>query len=375
MAVKVVVRNNKQIIVPLRFGRAVDGAPVIDAPDVDDRGFAMGNRPGTWGSTNARGAMVGITAGDTVRIKLRREDIDDFGKLKLFATSSDTNVVTVVDSDQQIGAEGIFSIKGLVDVISTPVKIQIHMNSTTGPVLAEMEPHIFQLRQLRTVAHLVTITGAGGSVKTTRTAQDLVDLFNQVNAIWRAAGVEFTYNPAEIRDGAADTIHLATAGIVTTNLAAGQAPEFDRLMNLNKANGAVNVYCVHGSQDPSGWDGLTSAKDANPAAFGSALVDGEQQGQRPLGAQASAMVLAHELGHYLDLQHYNENAAGTTVRSDIWTERRLMDAAFPSQDPPYHFNVGYGDGQQGVVIDLKCLRGDPTDGDLAVARRRSLDAV
>jgi len=44
MSVRVKVRNNRQIIVPLRFGRAVMGDPVVDAPDVDDRGFAMGNR-------------------------------------------------------------------------------------------------------------------------------------------------------------------------------------------------------------------------------------------------------------------------------------------------------------------------------------------
>ncbi len=65
MAVQVKVRHDRQIICPIRFTRAATGPPVIDAPEVDDRGFAMGNRAGTWGQSRARGAMVGITEGDT----------------------------------------------------------------------------------------------------------------------------------------------------------------------------------------------------------------------------------------------------------------------------------------------------------------------
>ena len=71
-------------------------------------------------------------------------------------------MVTVESPQGALADDGIFSIKGLIDVISVPVKIQVHLGSATGPVLAEMEPHIFQLRQLNIAAHLVTINGSGG---------------------------------------------------------------------------------------------------------------------------------------------------------------------------------------------------------------------
>lgn len=157
MAIRVKVRNNRQIIVPIRFARAVTGGVVIDATDVDDRGFAMGNRPGTWGSTNARSAMVTMTEGDTVRIKVVREDIDD--SAPLFVTSTDTGVVTVSGSAGPLGADGVFSITGVVDAIRRDVKIQVHLGAVDGPVLGEIEPHIFQIHRVRVVAHLVTING------------------------------------------------------------------------------------------------------------------------------------------------------------------------------------------------------------------------
>jgi hypothetical protein len=357
MSVKVKVRNNRQIIVPLRFGRAVTGDSVADAPDVDDRGFAMGNRPGTWGSTNARGAMVGITAGDTVRIKVRREDID--GTAKLFVTSSDTNVVTVTAPAGELAVDGIFSIKGLIDVISVPVKIQVHLGSTTGPVLAEMEPHIFQLRQLRVVAHLVTINGTAPA----RTADSLVQLFQDVNVIWRAAGIEFLFNTAETLN---DSINgFATAGTVTTNLSANPPTfgEFSRVINLTPDRNAVNVYFVQAANE---FTGLTLDHDsARPSGFGVALID--------IG---NAHDLAHELGHFLDLDiHAGEDREGHHARDDVVSERRMMFDFDPlaSAQPAYRHDVGYGDLVPGNLIDLKDFTADASDGALARSRRRSLN--
>ncbi len=356
MSVRVKVRNNRQIIVPLRFGRAVTGSSVADAPDVDDRGFAMGNRPGTWGSTSARGAMVGITAGDTVHIKVRREDID--GTAKLFVTSSDTSVVTVTAPQGELAVDGIFSIKGLVDVISVPVKIQVHLGSATGPVLGEMEPHIFQLRQRRVVAHLVTINGT----PTTRSKDTLVQLFQDVNVVWRAAGIEFLYNKDETLN---DPINgFATAGTVSTNLHANPPTwgEFSRVLNLRPDANAVNVYFVKSANE---WTGLTfDNENARPNGYGVVLVD-----------NGNAHDLAHELGHFLDLDlHAGEDTAGHHVRDDVDSERRMMFDWDPldNAQPAYRHDVGYGDLVPGNLIDLKDFGADPTDGALARSRRRSL---
>src|SRR5205085_3141522 len=161
MAVRVKVRRNRQIIVPVRFGRAVTGPPVIDAHDIDDRGFAMGTRPGTWGSTDARGAMASVTEGDTVRVKVLREDLDDTAPL--FVTSTNPGAAAIVGAAGPLAADGIFSLRGAVDSKNVPVKIQVHLGAVDGPVLGEMEPHIFQLRQVRVRAHLVTINVGGNA--------------------------------------------------------------------------------------------------------------------------------------------------------------------------------------------------------------------
>jgi len=358
MAIQVKVRNNRQIIVPLRFGRAVTGRTVIDAPDVDDRGFAMGDRPGSWGSTNARGAMVGITAGDTVRLKVRREDID--GTAKLFVTSTDDSVLSIVAPAGELGADGVFSVKAVTDVAKTPVKIQVHLGAADGPVLAEMEPHVFQLRQVRVVAHLVTING----VATARTADSLVPLFHNVNTVWRAAGVEFLYHKAEtVNDNVAG---FATAGTVTTNLGASPPvfAEFSQVLNLTPDPNGVNVYFVPAASES--WWGLTYDHDiARPTGYGVVIVDA-----------GNPHVVAHELGHFLDLDiHAGEDRAGHHVRDDVANERRMMFDWVPLDDtqPAYRHDVGYGNLIPGNLIDLKDFRVDASDGAVPRSRRRALN--
>ena len=65
MAILVRVQNKFQIIVPVRVDRAVRGAPVLDAPDVDDRGW-VNNRAAGLNVDTARGSLFGMTLGDTV---------------------------------------------------------------------------------------------------------------------------------------------------------------------------------------------------------------------------------------------------------------------------------------------------------------------
>jgi hypothetical protein len=355
VAIKVKVRNNRQIIVPLRFARAVTGAPVIDAPEVDDRGFAMGNRPGTWGSSDARGAMMSIAEGDTVRVKVVREDID--AGAELFVTSNNTAIVTVEGSAGPLPASGEFSLRAAVDVKNTPVKIQVHLGAVGGPVLGELEPHVFQLRQLRVRAHLVTINGT----PTVRSAADLTPLFNDANVIWRPAGIEFIYREA---DTLVDPINLAVAGQVTTNLP--NAAEFDRVIGLRPDRTAINVYFAHASNE---WLGLTTANDFNP--HGIAIVDQLTLGGTTFNSNSND--LAHELGHFLDLPlHAGENAASVHFRHDIFSERRLLFENNPFSDPlPHRGDVGYGANLRGALIDVKDFTSDPTDGSVARSRVRS----
>ena len=70
------VQNRVQVIVPVRFHRAVSGAPRIDAPDLDDRAWHNPHFT-NWTDVGVLGPIFGILQGDTVRVKLRREHLDD----------------------------------------------------------------------------------------------------------------------------------------------------------------------------------------------------------------------------------------------------------------------------------------------------------
>lgn len=379
MAVSVKVRHDRQIICPLRFGRAVTGAPAADAPDVDDRGFAMGNRAGTWGQSRARGAMVGITEGDTVKVKVLREDIDSTAPL--FATSTDPACADVVDppGGGPIPADGVFSIKGVKDFKNRAVSIQVRLGSAEGPVLGEIEPHIFQLRTLRVRIHLVSING----VATARNQASVTALFDAVNAIWRPAGIAFNLDQFVITP----VTGFAVAGQMTTNLSATPPTfnEFSRLINTNISSSRINIYCVPRSNEIRGLtfdhDAPRPAPGVTPTSegFGIVLVDA-----------ADANDFAHELGHYLDLDDHMDDLGGNNFRFDIWAHRCLMYRFNPFGDvtqprvglpiePAFRNDVGYGNQLRGALITVKNLPADGTaatavrDDEVARARRRSLN--
>ncbi len=368
MTVQVRVRHDRQIICPIRFTRAVTGVPVADAPEVDDRGFAMGSRPGTWGNSPARGAMVSIMEGDTVRIRVLREDIDDTAPL--FLTSTDTNVVSIAApaAGGPIPADGIFSLLGVRDYCNRPVRVQVRLGAIDGPVLGEIEPHIFNLRRLRLVAHLVTINGT----VTNRTAATLVNTFQAVNRIWRPVGIEFIYNEAQTRS---ENINgLAVAGTMTTRMNAttpghaGNATdwsEFSRIINLNPVANHINIYFVQAANEVFG---LTfDNRVARPNGYGVVSAD-----------NATDNSVAHELCHYLNNpDHAQQAVAGGAARQDMWTRRRLMwtPSPYAATGIAHRDEVGYGARTRGAFITVKDLPAgvDTTDRETARARRRSLN--
>jgi hypothetical protein len=377
MPVAVKVRHNRQIIVPVRFTRAVTGPPVIDAPDIDDRGFVMGARSGTWGQSKARGPMVGITEGDTIRLKVVREDIDD--TTPLFITSTNPKSVEVVSPapGERLPIDGIFRIRGVKDFANVPVAVQVRLGNENGPVIGEIEPHVFQLRTLRVRIHFTTING----VRTARTEAGLRQTFEEVNAIFRPNGIEFRID--EFVETAVNG--FATAGTVTTNL--NPAPttpptpaswdEFSRLINTNFSRTKINLYCV---VDNNGeWLGLTFDNDVRRPApgraptfegYGIAVIDSGRNN-----------TFAHELGHYLDLNDHYNTLPGGVRREDMWCRRCLMStphhwgdptAETPPQ-PAFRHDIGYGTGLRGGLMTLKNLPCDPRDDEVARTRRRALN--
>lgn len=389
MSISVHVKNGQQAIVPIRFSRAVTGGPVRNSPDVDDRAFSMGARTATWGSSPARGSQVAITEGDTVRIKILREDIE--AGAELYVSSTDPSVIEIVTpvGGDKVPNDNIIQIKGVVDKANAPVCVQIHYGSQDGPVIGELEPHVFAQIRLRLAMHFVNLEGgdtARWNADPATLQANSIALVNQVNDIWRPVGVELrSDNMQLIRDqirrnpanpARSQYLHsssgtwrsmraplgvagnFTTPGTITDNSTWGNAQyrEFDTMIRLNFVRNHVNVYCV---QNGTGWVGLSYVGDNR----GLAIDD-----------RASNFDFAHELGHYLNLVHADENAAGNDAdNKENWLLRRLMYSDWPPVAPPHRNNVGYGSGQYGALISVKKLPGDYTgaDGEVAKSRRRA----
>jgi hypothetical protein len=155
--------------------------------------------------------------------------------------------------------------------------------------------------------------------------------------------------------------NFTTAGTITDNRAwANQYREFLTLGRLNFINNRANIYCV---QIGTGWNGLSYVGMNR----GLAIADG-----------ASAYDLAHELGHYLNNNHADEDSTRAPPNQDadnkeIWLVRRLMYSAWPAAAPPHRNNVGYGANQYGALISVKKLGGNYSnvDGELSRSRRRA----
>jgi hypothetical protein len=312
--------------------------------------------------------MVGITEGDTVRIKVLREDIEDLAPL--FVTSTDTAVVTVVapPGGGPLPADNIFSITGVKDLANRPVAVQVRIGDANGPIIGEIEPHVFQQRTLRVRAHLVTINGTA----TARTAASLVNTFADVNRIWRPCGIQFTYNQA---DTMTEVINgFSVAGQMTTSMntttaghtnTANDWAEFSSIINTRPVNSHINVYFTQAANEVFG---LTfNNKVARPNGYGIVSAD-----------PATSNSVAHELCHYLDNPNHAQQAlAPGAAHQDIWARRRLMWTPSPWNPSAiaHQNNVGYGANTRGALMTVKehPATVDVTDNELARARRRALN--
>jgi hypothetical protein len=405
MPIPLRVRNKQHIVVPVRFGRAVTGAAQTDAPDVDDRGFAMGSRPAKWGKSTARGAMVGVTVGDSVRLKILAEDIDS--SAPLFVTSSNSKIVDVVDPPNggPLTNDGVFVLRGIADLIQQPVFIKVHLGGLDGPVIGELEPHVFTLVTLRVRAHMVEIDGAlnPGEQREPlkRKEQDLPALFKFVNDIWRPAGIEFKVLDPILRQSItlSRQARVMRAVVQKVNKNPKKPPEIisrdsaeafkiiKDLANREKIP-VINVFFVRQFQDrvktldPDVPDiDVEQEQNSNIAGEGISKKASAGRGHGLLLADedkgGDGITLAHEFGHYLGLEdHADELPAPADGRLDMWSCRRLMFSSLPPTAPPFppfRNDTGYGANRRGALITLKDLKADPNDGETARARKTAVE--
>lgn len=360
-----------QRIIPLRFTRAITGAPVIGKPDIDDHGCYRT----TVTLNNDHGHVVGVTEGGEAEIKVKRERISK--DAELFVTSSDTAKMTVTVSGGTNALpkanEANLKIKGIAGIAGAnpnTAKAEIRYGSATGPIVGEISVWVFRKIEVKLSPHnhkikTAAVAGIGSSV-------DIPAVIELVKAFWEPCGIKFLVDPV----------------ITTTDLtfaAAGDVQwgaEFNTLLNTNFVNKSINAYFVNRIVIPS-LNGVLGfgASRASFAGFGlpnPGIILGDTNvngSDRHTDVHWLANDLAHEIGHFFTLEHVdrkNNNAP----RNDTWSVRRLMYPGNKRGNLPgaWQNDVGYGANYRGGLITNKNLTDSAnaanhsTDGESLITR-------
>lgn len=390
MPVELVVQNSLQIVVPVRLARAVTGAPRINNPDIDDRGWLM-NRPTGLASTTARGPMFGMTAGSVVTIKVVREDID--GDTPLYVTAESVgNPQFSIESPTTglLPPDGEFRVRAVADTTDGQ-RLFIRLGAVDGPILYEAEPHVFSPLTLNVQPHICTIhsaasaPGTGVAPQANGAAIDINRLRDGVNAVWQPAGVRFNF--AAVRN---ETYFNYVRNDFARWASSAAVGNEGHLVATNHVANQCNVYFIRYMQDSLGV-GVNRDTIASEGWTQPGIIVGVEGSQNAAGTTTSTRSsagaalyqelindLAHELGHYLSLQHVdNRNSPG---RDDTFTRRCLMHPNNLMPGPSGTNNVrandagygtgGNGSGHRGCLITLKQLPNIGTDSETIRGRRR-----
>jgi hypothetical protein len=407
MAIRVHVQNRFQIIVPVRVDRAVRGIPVLDAPDVDDRGW-VNNRAAGLNVADARGALFGTTVGDVIRLKVVREDLDD--EVPLFVTTTGNQVaIDPPAGDGRLPDDGIFSVRSLADT-TVGSKVQVRLGSAAGPVICEADAHTFTPKTVFVSPHVCTIhsanaatVAAGGGTGLTPSVNGanlddatLTNIFDTIiRPIWRPAGVEFTLGPVR------PEVFTGTDGFTQDNVALQGTNQIQTVYGRNRQANTCNIFFLHTTDRFLGL-GLNFEARTVLNANNSGIMVGVNGALRANGvfrtrASAGADLIhelgndvAHEIGHFLNLDHADQ-IDGFPGRVDTYNRRFLMHpinvlppaVTPPTGVPPRFDDIGYGQvntvdnngnsivrGHRGCLLTLKHHPSHRSDGEVMIVRRR-----
>lgn len=371
----------------MRFERAVRGRSRRDAPDLDHRGWDM-HRPSGWNSTEARGPMFGVMVGDTVRLKILREDLDAATPLYVTVSQAAEPQVEVAEpaGGGPLPADGIVRIRGVADT-SSGQTVEVRLGGVEGPVIAEAEPHVFERKTLLVTPHIVSINTAANAASASGEiplmAADVTRIFDIVKAVYRPIGIDVRVATAvdlDVFNAAANDRCFVGTG--PTNAVA----HINQVTQQGWVAGRVNVYYVSWLEGSLGIglnkDTKGMASCTNPACV--IAVRGNFNGiyRRPTDQDANDAHLiralgndtAHEIGHFLTLWHAdNQNNPG---RRDTYARRQLMhpmnllparstNAAIRSNDVGYGKHPGSGRAHRGCMLTLKDLPSYAETGNLS----------
>jgi len=379
-------------IMPVRFTRSPGAVPLGQyASDIDDRGY-----------TGYHGPVVGVCRGDTTRVRVVRELLDN--NAPLYVTSEDTSKLTIISpvAGQPLANGQHVDITFRVRNTDGNVKVQVRAQAIDGPIVAELTVHVSQVMVIECATHRTAIydgtaVGAARSAANTtrRDWPNIRTLMREVNRMWRPAGISFDVDTE--RDNTNLTNQVARDGLNPTNgillcpvYGSGTTNEnFNRLMNTNRVNDRINIYFVREIQAAHTGPGPAPSY----VGFGSSHHRGLVVSDSLRGdLESDAHTMSHELGHILRLaaightdphdSHSDDdpqwNSTVARRRHDLWSRRRLMyymvglqAAERTGAGGRYAFDgtdVGYGAGRSGHMITIKSLNQDPTDNEYTDAR-------
>ena len=343
----------------VRFVRAVDDVAAVDAADPDDRGFDLDPT-----FANAHGPAFGISGPDGAaaaqqcRIRVVRDRLEP--AVQLFPVVADPTLVTLVSPaagavlNPSSPGDDTLIVRAAKDPgADTSTKLTLHFGSAAGPVVGECTIRVLPIIPIAVKGHVVTING--GAPTSNKATFDALIL--RANNILAAAGIKLTLDPVIQSE---TIIGLRTANTVT--ILPGTAhddSELSQVMRLRPQSAVLNVYIV-GNFDVTGTGGTTRN---NFAGFGISSVRaaasppsgtyvGMQTGfiaRDPDDLDLFGWVFAHELGHVLTLEHYN-NKQVPNVQIENWSQRNIMhNHTNLVTNIPVHI-IGYGTHGAAAVL-------------------------
>lgn len=371
MAIPLEAQGETQYVVPLRFKRAAFTYAGFETPELDTRGYEMGTRPSGWGTSDARGPMLGIMEGREVRVKIERERLD--ADVPLFVTSTNPAIVEITEPENggPLPASGLFKCKALDGEGDAPV-IQARLGSAEGPILAELEPHTFPRLRIAITPHNVRIDGAGGN-GTRASLTQLASILRRVRKIWRPCGIDFTIN-ATVNDNI-----TLPSNITDTfdNRNAGFMGDLRQILGLQRSrlglpagtnDQSVNMYVIRQFQN-NGFVGYGVSRDTADGwgvTDTGILINCTGVNGNAVQEERTARTVAHEIGHFLRLKHVEDRDSDNPV-AYTYGRWQLM-FPFSSFSSGRVMDFGNGRGMRGHLLTLKNHGHHSTDGECNTAR-------
>lgn len=340
-------RLTQRRVTLVRFVRAVAGFAQIDASDPDDRGF---NLDPTF--ANAHGPAFGIigpdgaAAAQSCRIRVMRDRIEP--AVQLFPEIDDTGLVSLVSpaTGAPLAADDIITVRAARSPASaTSTTLRLHAGSATGPVIGECTVRVFPIITVPVKCHIVTINGTRAS----STDQTFRDLLDNANKILVSAGIKCTADAGVLETS---VVGFTTANAITMFSTGHWDIEIARLMRTNPQPGVMNIYIV-GHLDDIETNGTTTRDNTRGVGISSVFANTNRPDGAYPGAQVGFLMhdpddlegfgatFAHELGHVLTLEHYN-NKNGSDVQDNNWSMRNLMYNFSGTSIGPPRDQFGYG---------------------------------